>query len=335
LIACGYGLFTPSLVAVLNHAYQDHEHLREGGFSIYYASINVGVFLAMLVMGATAGLFGWQMAFAVAGCVQTIGLAPLLFYFRRHKELFETLRSQQRASRLANKRLEPIERDRIKVIVAFCLVSIIFWMAYNQSFSSMAIFAHDYMNKTVFGIDIPEGIFFSSQSFFLILLAPILAGLYARLQKAHRDPSPPIKTALSLVAIAICFAIMVIATWSILPHATSAHTSWAYLVTAYFFMALGEMLLAPIGLAKISRLAPRRHTALSISAWYLCIGIAFFSGGMLASYMDKMATLSKFFGFFTVITLIAGGVMALLTKKLNRLSHIHPQPTDDLPHVER
>lgn len=333
IIALGYGIFTPSIVAVLGYIYRDKADLREAGFSIYYASINIGVFLALISLGTIAKIFGWSSAFLVAGFVQLAGIIPLIYYLVQHKETYKALHKERTTKH--HEPLTPIQKKRIWVIGVFCLVSIFFWTAYNQAFSSMAIFAHDFMNKTVFGVNIPEALFMSSESFFLILLAPLLATLYAKLQKRDRDPSAATKTALSLVFIAACFFVMMLASIHIAPTAKTANTSWSYLVGAYFLMAVGEMLLAPIGLSMMTKLAPQRFTALSVGIWYLCVGVAFYSGGLLAGFMQKVGGLFNFFSLFVFMTLIPAIVLFFFCKKLTKMSHLNPYASQETPHVEK
>jgi len=334
IIACGYGIFTPSILTVLGYTYRNKPELREAGFSIYYASINVGVFLALASLGTIAKLSSWNVAFVVAGIVQLIGLVPLTVYLIKHKETYRALKTHQKAQK-GHPKLEPKEINRIWVIFIFCVVSILFWAAYNQAFSSMAIFAHDFMHKQIGGISIPEGVFMSSESLFLIILAPILAVFYAKLQKIGKDPSPAKKTALSLFFIAACFFVMMIGSAYIPASAKTADVSWGYLVGAYFLMAVGEMLLAPIGLSMVSRLAPPRYTALAIGFWYVCVGIAFYNGGMLAGLMDKMGGLFNFFSIFVIMTIIPSILMFLFSKKLTKLAHDNPHPIQDFTNVEK
>lgn len=335
IIACGYGIFTPSILTVLGYTYRNKPELREAGFSIYYASINIGVFLALASLGTIAKLLSWNVAFMVAGFVQIAGLIPLVVYLIKHKETYQALKSLQKEHRTERRKLSPVEKQRLIVVGIFCAISILFWIAYNQAFSSMAIFAHSFMNKQVGGVEIPEGVFLSSESFFLILLAPLLATLYAKWQKKNKDPSPALKTALSLLFIAACFFVMMIGCVGIPASATSADVSWRYLVGAYFLMAVGEMLLAPIGLSHVSHLAPPRYTALLIGIWYVCVGIAFYNGGLLAGLMDKMGGLFNFFSLFVAMTLIPAIVMFFFAKKMTKLSHLHSHTPQSFTDVDR
>jgi len=317
IIALGYGIFTPSILTVLGNSYKDKPHLRDAGFTIYYASINIGVFLAMASLGSIANYISWNAAFVTAGIVQLIGLCPLFWYLHKHKVSHSTLRKH----RESHAPLNHIDRDRLKVIGVFCLISVLFWIAYSQAFSSMEVFSHDFMNKVIGGHSIPEGVFLSTESLFLIFLAPALASLYRKL--GNKDPSPSIKTALSFLFMAGCFLIMVLACLNIPASATTASVHWGYLVFSFFLMAIGEMLLAPVGLSMISRLAPARYTAGLIGAWYVSVGLAFFLGGKLAGLMASVGGLFHFFAIFVLMSAIPALFMFLFSKKITKLSHSH------------
>lgn len=322
VIAIGYGMFTPSILTVLGYSYRDSPALREAGFSIYYASINIGVFLALASLGTLAKLVSWNAAFLLAALVQIIGLVPLCIYLVRHKETYSSLKKMQKEIHAHKTPLSHDQKVRLFVIFIFCVVSILFWAAYNQAFSSMAIFADKFMNHTILGVEIPTGIFLSSEPFFLILLAPLLAMLYGALQKIHKDPSAAKKTALSLFFIAGCFLLMMFASRNLAPDAKSANISSSYLISAYFLMAVGEMLLAPIGLSMVSRLSPARFTAQAVGFWYVCVGVAFYSGGMLAGLMDQVGGLFRFFAIFVVMTVTPGIVLFFFAKKLTKMSSL-------------
>lgn len=334
LIACGYGIFTPSILTIVGYIYRNHPNLRETGFSIYYTSINSGVFLALVSLGTIANLANWNIAFGVAGIVQIVGLIPLLWYLSQHKETHQQLKAFQKKNQREKRTLTSVDKNRIAVIIIFLLVSLFFWTAFIQGFSSMEIFTHDYMNRMIGSWNVPEGIFLSSQSFFLIILAPILSWLYSWLQRKKMDPSPARKASYSLFFIAACFLVMMIASIEIPAKAASANVSSGYLVFAFFLMAVGEMLLAPIGLSMISRLAPPRYTAVSMGLWYVCIGLGFFNGGMLATMMGKMETLSQFFSIFILITAIPAIAMWFGAKKLTKMSHFNAQRQEGVTHID-
>lgn len=171
-------------------------------------------------------------------------------------------------------------------------------------------------------MEIPSVWLLSSETLYLILFAMPLASLYTYLSKKKINPTPPTKSTYSLVAIGLCFLVMAIASLPIPSGADSAAISPFYLLFAYALMALGEMFIAPIGLSLITHLSPHRFTALLVGVWYLCIGIAFYLGGLIAPYMSKLSTMSHFFALFVYVCFAAAAVLWILSR---RLSTLHKQ----------
>lgn len=335
IIAAGFGLFTPSLLVVLGHLYKEKEHLRQAGFSIYYGSINIGVFLAMFSLGIIAKAISWHAAFLVAAAVQMLGMLPIAWYFYHHKADYQAFKNEQKRSQTGKEPLSRADRRRMLAIIIFCLLSIFFWATYNQAFSSMSIFVHSFMNKEVGGLEVPEGVFLSSESFFLILLTPLLASLYAWLQKRHKDPSVAIKTVLSFLFMAAAFSVMALASRSIPEKAVSASVSSSYVFSAYFLIAVGEMLLAPIGLSMVSLLAPRKLLGAVVGFWYVCVGVAFYLGGLLAGFMEAGEPLSYFFGLFILIVFVPAFFLTLFHKKLTHMTRRDPHEINSTPHIPK
>jgi proton-dependent oligopeptide transporter, POT family len=318
LLSIGGSIFTPSIYTLLGTLYRQKHALRESGFSIYYSAVNIGVFLAMIILGAIGQAKSWSGAFIAAGLIQLLGLIP---FYKALKTIPLDQIHQKKVQKTPPK-LHPHEINRIWVICILSFFSILFWMAYNQGGSSMNLFALNFTDRNVIGFEMPPSWLLSSESFYLILFAVPLAKLYSYLAKRKKDPTPPMKSALSLFAIGICFLIMTIGASRITISAKSAPISPFYLFGAYAFMALGEMLIAPIGLSLVTHLSPRRFTAMLVGVWYLCIGIAFYLGGTIAPLMSKLTSMSYFFSLFVASTFLFGILLLLLVKRLNKMRHL-------------
>ncbi len=322
-IALGGCIFTPSIYTLLGSVYHDKHYLREAGFSIYYASVNIGVFAAMIILGLIGNSGHWNLAFFLAGLIQLAGLFPL--YKALHMPGLRRLHHGGNHFTLTTKgarALTPKEKSRVIVIVILSVISFLFWLCYNQGGSSLTIFAKDYTDRMIGTFEMPPSWLLACESLFLIILAIPLAMLYIYLAKRKKDPSPPVKTGYSLVSMAICFLIMVIVSTQIPIGAKTADVSVGYPIVAYFFMALGEMLLAPIGLSLVTHISPPRFTAFLVGLWYVCIGLAFFMGGIVATWMSWISSLETFFFIFVIITLIPAAFLFVFSKKLNEMRHL-------------
>jgi len=73
-VAIGTGLLKPSISAIVGDLYAPHDTRRDGGFSLFYMGINLGAFIAPLVVGFLADSVSYHVAFAAAGVGMLIGL---------------------------------------------------------------------------------------------------------------------------------------------------------------------------------------------------------------------------------------------------------------------
>ncbi len=321
LIAFGGGLFTPAIYSILGSIYSKKPHIREGGFSIYYSSVNIGIFVGMLVLGYLQTV-DWRLVFIVAGCVQLLGLIPYFTVVVPLKHL--DVPSHYFISKKDDPNHFPLkkhEKDRITVILIMTLISIVFWMAYNQMGSSMTLFALNYVDRHVGGFLVPTPWFTSFETFFLILFAFPLAHLYLFLKRIKSSASPPMKTALSLFFMGLCFLVMQRAAAHIPHGAETALENPYYIIFAFALMALAELFLAPIGLSLVTNLSPHRYRGLLTGVWFACIGVGFYMGGYFAGFMAQI-NLSAFFDIFVITSFIPAFFLVLFSKKLDNMRHI-------------
>ena len=185
----------------------------------------------------------------------------------------------------------------------------------------MTLFALKFVNRKIGTFQTPVPWFLSIQTFFLIVFAFPLAYLYLYLRRVKSSASPPMKTALSLFFMGLCFLVMQRAAAHILPNAAANITPW-YIICAFALMALSELFLAPIGLSLVTNLSPHRYRGLLTGVWFSCIGIGFYFGGYIAGFMSKL-TLASFFDIFVFTSFIPAFLLVLFSKKLDNMRHIN------------
>jgi proton-dependent oligopeptide transporter, POT family len=79
LIIIGTGLLKPNISTLVGHLYrEDEDARRDAGFSIFYMGINLGAFLAPLVVGTLGQKVSWHLGFAMAAIGMALGLIQYL-----------------------------------------------------------------------------------------------------------------------------------------------------------------------------------------------------------------------------------------------------------------
>jgi len=83
LICLGNGLFKPNISAMVGNLYAPDDPRRDAGFNIFYMGINIGAALSALLSAPLRNLWSFNMAFTAAGVGMLIGLAILVFNWKK------------------------------------------------------------------------------------------------------------------------------------------------------------------------------------------------------------------------------------------------------------
>ncbi|MFT5581125.1 MAG: POT family proton-dependent oligopeptide transporter [Lentimonas sp.] len=168
--------------------------------------------------------------------------------------------------------------------------------------------------------EVPASWFGILNSLFIILLAPV----FSKLWETKFNPSASIKFAIGLILLGIGFGILAYGASGIEGGADTASVSMIWLILAYLLHTMGELVLSPVGLSYVSKLAPAKLIGLMFGLWFTATAIANALGGLTASYIDKISeeySLSIFFLIFFVIPIVAGVVLIMLTPMIRKKMH--------------
>lgn len=161
-------------------------------------------------------------------------------------------------------------------------------------------------------------LFQSINPLFIIILTPLLVMLFSYLRKQNKEPSTAGKFGMALFisgcsALVMIFAIMSVS--SVYLHKTSPYWLWA----TYFVFTVSELLLSPIGLSLVSKLAPTRLTALLMGGWFLSIAIGGKLAGVMTSFWDDFTDKKIYFLILVVAAFIGGILIFSRLKSLNSI----------------
>ena len=133
-----------------------------------------------------------------------------------------------------------------------------------------------------------------------------------------KQPSSPAKFALGLVFAGLGFVVVAYAS-SLTGGGSKVGPGW--LVLVYLCHTVGELCLSPVGLSATTKLAPQKLVGLMMGVWFLSISLGSYIGGLVAGGFDENAegVLVKMFGTVAAVTIVAGGILALMTPYIKRL----------------
>jgi POT family proton-dependent oligopeptide transporter len=208
------------------------------------------------------------------------------------------------------------DAQRLAAIGVLFIAAMIFWAIFEQAGTTVALFADQLTQNQIAGVPFPSAWYQSINPIFVILLAPLVAALWIRM--GTQQPTPAVKFAFGLLFLSTSFVLMV-------PAATLAaagKVSPLWLVGLFLLQTIGELLLSPVGLSTITKLAPARMTGLMLGLWFLAAAFGNKLAGVLGGGFtsEDPAALSTAFLTQGLLVAIAAGLMFALAPWVKRLS---------------
>jgi len=157
--------------------------------------------------------------------------------------------------------------------------------------------------------------------FFVVALTPVSMALFSSLAAKGKEPSAPRKIGLGMFVAAIGYLIMIMASTSQPSPAELGGTVSPdpvipqYLMGTYLVLTFAELLLSPMGISFVSKVAPPKYKGLMMGLWFAATAV----GNYLSSIpglMWKHVPLWVNWAVLMALCVIAGFVMFGMMKKL-------------------
>ena len=254
-IIVGSGFLKANISVIVGQLYPLTDVRRDGAYTIFYMGINVGAAIGTIIAGSLGQTLGWAYGFGAAGIGMLLGLVvfilgrPLLLGQGEPPKLLEksreyllygvgivavgvmwlliqyqsvvgTLMLVAGAALLIYVlieafKLEKQPRERMFAILFLIALQPLFWGLFEQAGGSLNLFTDRYVDRQ----GVPASIFQSINPIYIILLAPIFAGLWTWLGRRGLEPSTPAKFGLGLVQLGFGFLVLVWGAASVGPEA--------------------------------------------------------------------------------------------------------------------
>ena len=221
------------------------------------------------------------------------------------------------------------EKERIAVIFIFFFFAVFFFAGMEQAGASFNLYANKYIDRTIFGREIPTPWLQMINPFFVIILAPVFAYFWnTRLGQALNTP---LKMGLGLIVLGIGFWFMLIAgfqrgaTWegglTIVDNSNEmVKASMIWMILTYLLHTIGELSLSPVGLSIVTKLSPARFASLFMGVWIMAAAFANMLAGLISSYVVELGA-STVFASISAFVMILGILMVSLNKVIERMMH--------------
>ena len=329
-ITIGTGLLKPNISAMVGGLYAKGDPRRDGGFTIFYIGINIGAFLASIIVGWVGEVYGWHYGFSLAGFCMLIGIVTFLI---GKKHLGSVGIKPQRAKKIGSATLAHItftkkEKDRLLVLVISLLAVCTFFAAFEQAGGLMSLYTKKYTNRYIFNWELPTSIFQGLNPAFVMIFGPIVALIWSKLDKRYKQISSIYKMGVGNIIISLGFLVMVGASLQ-KQNSFTGQSDLHWLVNAYLLHTLGELCLSPVSLSFITKVAPQRIKSSMMGIYFAAIGAASWIAGKLGEQSVLLGDLIVFKRIF-VFTATLGLLFILFNKKLKKLTHGSEEVDEDI-----
>ncbi len=157
--------------------------------------------------------------------------------------------------------------------------------------------------------------------FYVVALTPVSLALFGWLASRKKEPSAPRKIGYGMLMAGVAYAVMMIGSWAIV--GTSASVSPDWLISTYLLLTFAELLLSPMGISFVSKVAPPKYKGAMMGGWFAATAIGNYLVSIPMLLWGKIS-LAWLWGILIIICLISALFIFSIMKKLEAATSDQP-----------
>ena len=160
--------------------------------------------------------------------------------------------------------------------------------------------------------------------FFVVALTPFSLAIFGALAKKGKEPTAPTKIALGMLVAALGFVVITMGSFDLispkdLGERTQNILSPGWLISTYLTLTFAELLLSPMGISFVSKVAPPKYKGLMMGGWFVATAIGNYLSSIPSLLWNKIPLMANW-GILIALCVISAIVMFALLKKLNAVT---------------
>ena len=177
-------------------------------------------------------------------------------------------------------------------------------------------------------ISVSAPIFQQFNPFYVVALTPVSMAIFGSLAAKGKEPSAPRKIAYGMIVAAIAYALMAFSSFGLPMPQTEmvngepiavhvADVTPNLLISVYLVLTFGELLLSPMGISFVSKVAPPKYKGMMMGGWFVATAIGnqlVVVGGLLWGAVPLWVCWSVFLGVCLVAAIFMFAMMNRLEK---------------------
>lgn len=179
----------------------------------------------------------------------------------------------------------------------------------------VGVLAWKYTTITPEGIEVTAPIFQQFNPCFVVGLTPVSLAIFGWLAKKGKEPSAPRKIGLGMLVAACGFVVMTIGSIGL---EAGQRVSPNWLVSTYLVLTFGELLLSPMGISFVSKVAPPKYKGLMMGGWFVATAIGNFLVA-IPGFLWGNVSLVVVWGVLVALCLISALFIFSIMKRLEKV----------------
>ena len=173
-------------------------------------------------------------------------------------------------------------------------------------------------------VDAP--IFQQFNPFYVVALTPVSMAIFGSLAAKGKEPSAPRKIAYGMLIAAVGFGVMAIGSMGLLTPDEQALAGDAaslvspnWLISTYLVLTFAELLLSPMGISFVSKVAPPKLKGMMMGGWFVATAL----GNLLTKVGSEFwgnIPLVAVWGIFIVLCILSAIFMFAMMKRLEKVA---------------
>jgi len=162
--------------------------------------------------------------------------------------------------------------------------------------------------------------------FFVVALTPVSVAIFSALARVGKEPSAPRKIGYGMLVAALGFVIMTVGSLG-LPNplelkngATTSLVSPNMLISTYLVLTFGELLLSPMGLSFVTKVAPPQYKGLMMGGWFVATAIGNYLVSVIGYLWESGMQLWSIWTVLIAVCLVSALFIFAVMKRLERVS---------------
>ena len=159
--------------------------------------------------------------------------------------------------------------------------------------------------------------------FYVVGLTPISVAIFTALARKGKEPSAPRKIGMGMIIAAFGFLILTIGSFGLMSPAevkaagaSDTFVSQNWLISTYLVLTFAELLLSPMGISFVTKVAPPKYKGMMMGLWFAATAIGNYATSLIGYLWGSGMALWMVWSVLIVLCLLSAVFIFSIMKKL-------------------